>query len=685
MAGLRSGERILPRGRTPILRTSSIVESCMPDARGDAVARAGVFRERPGATLGRYELLVPIATGGMAHVWAARLVGHGGFTKIVALKTMLPHLLDDPQFEAMFLDEARIAAKLRHTNVCETFDLGEDDGTLYLAMEWIDGPSLLRLVRPDGREVKPIGHRLAAHIIAEACAGLHAAHELRDDDGTPLGVIHRDVSPHNVLLSSAGAVKLTDFGVATARGKSHLSQIGELKGKVAYMSPEALTGKTTIDRRSDIFGLGCALYEITTGRRPFEAESDGAVVQKILNAKAPRPREIDPAFPPDLESIVMTAIAHEPAERFSTAAEMGEALGAYLSKREAITASDVAQLVGARCGEADNDRREQIRLACARRGSSPAYSEIPPRRGSRPSFNDNNDNNDSNDSNDNGELLPLSSDTATDILGASPKSRRGADTTTDLFAPTTPSASFHPDARPLVSVPPAPSSKKPFSFKPTGFTPQVRSTPSVAPTVQTPSSSIPIIVSPHHPPPSSGAISAPPTPFDAPLVPVPLAPRPRRRGLLLGGVAAAVVVVLAAAGAFLFARPPAAVVIDTPAPPAPVVTTPPAVSTPVVAAPKGSPRITFRVTPRTALMLVDGVVMPAGADGIDRPGTGTRRVLFRAEKFEDWVETVDTTSPAVVDVTLVPRGSNVRRPGRPVRPHPSASSSAGSALPNPYE
>lgn len=645
----------------------------MADARGDAVARAGVFRERPGATLGRYELLVPIASGGMAHVWAARLVGHGGFTKIVALKTMLPHLLDDPQFEAMFLDEARIAAKLRHPNVCETFDLGEDEGTLYLAMEWIDGPSLLRVARPDGREVKPIGHRLAAHIIAEACAGLHAAHELRDDDGTPLGVIHRDVSPHNVLLSSAGAVKLTDFGVATARGKSHLSQIGELKGKVAYMSPEALTRKKTIDRRSDIFGLGCALYEITTGRRPFEAESDGAVVQKILNAKAPRPREVDPGFPPDLESIVMTAIAHEPAERFSTAAEMGEALGAYLSKREPITAGDIAQLVGARCGEADNDRREQIRLACARRGSSPAFNdpgEMPPRRGSRPSYS---------------EIPPLSSDTATDILGTSPKSRRGADTTTDLFTPATPSGSFHPDARPLVSVPPAPSSKKPFSFKPTGFTPQLRATPSIAPTVQTPSSSIPIIVSPHHPPPSSGAISAPPTPFDAPLVPVPLAPRRRRTGLLLGGVAAAVVAVLAAAGAFLFARLPAPVVIDTPAPPAAVVTAPPAVSTPVVAVPKGSPRITFRVTPRTALVLVDGVVMPAGTDGIDRPTAGTRRVMFRAEKFEDWVETVDTTSPAVVDVTLVPRGSNVRRPGRPVRPHPSASASAGSALPNPYE
>lgn len=641
----------------------------MADARGDAVARAGSFRERPGATLGRYELLVPIASGGMAHVWAARLVGHGGFTKIVALKTMLPHLLDDPQFEAMFLDEARIAAKLRHPNVCETFDLGEDEGTLYLAMEWIDGPSLLRLARPDGREVKPIGHRLAAYIVAEACAGLHAAHELRDDDGTPLGVIHRDVSPHNVLISSAGAVKLTDFGVATARGKSHLSQIGELKGKVAYMSPEALGSATPVDRRSDIFGLGCMLYEITTGRRPFEAESDGAVVQKIMSAKAPRPREIEPSYPPDLESIVMAAIAHEPAERFSTAAEMGEALGAYLSKREPITAGDVAQLVGARCGEADNDRREQIRLACARRGSAPAYSEMP-RRGSRPSFDDNS------------EIPPLSSDTATDILGASPKSRRGADTATDLFGPPTPGASFHPEARPLVSIPPAPSSKKPFSFRPTGFTPHIRQTPSVAPTVQTPSTSIPLIVSPHHAPPSSGAISALPTPFEAPLVPVAAAPR-RSTGLLLGGLG--VVLVLAASAVYLLVLKPGTPVVVAPPPPPPVVTASAAVSTPVIAVPKGSPRITFHVTPRTALMLVDGVVMPAGADGIDRPAAGTRRVLFRAEKFEDWVETVDNASPAVVDVTLVPRGSNVRRPGRPVRPHPSASASAGSALPNPYE
>ncbi len=585
----------------------------MSDARRDAMrsAGAGAFTERPGATLGRYELLVPIASGGMAHVWAARLVGHGGFTKIVALKTMLPQMLEDPQFEAMFLDEARIAAKLRHPNVCETFDLGEDEGVLYLAMEWVDGPSLLRLTHPDGRTCMPIRHRLAAHIVSEACAGLHAAHELLDDDGTPLGVIHRDVSPHNILLSSAGAVKLTDFGVAQARGKTYSTQTGELKGKVAYMSPEQLEGLVPIDRRSDVFGLGCVLYEITTGRRPFEADGDGAVVHRILNAKALRPREVVPTFPPDLESIIMTAIGHHPDERFSTADEMRVALGVYLDKREPITASDVAQLVGERYATDGDDRRERIRLACAQRGSHPSYSDLPP-----------------------------------------------------------------PSSRPLVSMAPvssAPVSKKPYSFKPTSFTPQIRTTPSSSP--QLPTSSTPHSFAPT----SSGAISIRPPIFVA-------APTPPARArplvpVLLGGLA--MITVLGAGGWYMGKRPalPPVVVVRAPAETAP--TPLPKVSvTPSVRTAPG--RVTFHVIPKNALMLVDGVLMPAGVDAIERPGNGTRRVMFRAEKFEDYVEVVDTSTPAMLDIVLLPQGASVRRPvvRRPARPTTSASSSA---LPNPYE
>ena len=237
---------------------------------------------RPGATLGRYELLAPIATGGMARVWAARLLGQGGFSKIVALKMILPDLAGDLEFEQMFLDEARIAAKLRHPNVCETFDLGEDKNTLFLAMEWVDGVSLLRLVRtadrdpsqqaPDAYIRRPIAPGLAARIVADACAGLHAAHVLVDDDGTPLGVVHRDVSPHNLLVSANGTVKVTDFGVAMAFGKSHATATGQIKGKLSYMSTEQLTGGP-IDGRADVFALGCVLYEIATWHRPLPLRS----------------------------------------------------------------------------------------------------------------------------------------------------------------------------------------------------------------------------------------------------------------------------------------------------------------------------------------------------------------------------------------------------------------------------
>ena len=539
---------------------------------------------------------------------------------------MLPQMVEDPQFEAMFLDEARIAAKLRHPNVCETFDLGEDEGVLYLAMEWVDGPSLLRLTRPDGRECVPIRHRLAAHIVAEACAGLHAAHELLDDDGTPLGVIHRDVSPHNILISSAGAVKLTDFGVAKARGKTWETMTGELKGKVAYMSPEQLEGLVPVDRRSDVFGLGCVLYEITTGRRPFEADGDGAVVQKILNAKALRPREIDPAYPPDLESIVMTAIGHHPDERFSTADEMRVALGVYLAKREAMTAVDVAELVGQRYASDGDDRRERIRLACARRGSTPSLPPMSSRYGE--------------DAKNEGSILPP------------------------------------PSLRPRVSLPPSsagPASKKPYSFKPTSFTPQIRATPSSSP--QLPKSSTPHSFAPT----SSGAISVRPASFVAgPTPPAPARPR-TLAPMLLGG--AAMLVVLGAGGLYMArktARPPVAVVVVPPS----VEPPPPVSATPAVRPPPG--RVTFHVNPKNALVLVDGVLMPTGVDAVERPAVGTRRVVFRAEKFEDFVEVVDTSTPAVLDIVLQPRGAPVRRPvRRPARPSPSASS--GGAMPNPYD
>jgi len=221
-----------------------------------------------GQVLGRYELLLPIAKGGMASVWAARLRGTRGFQKMVAIKTMLPGLVDDAHFEQMFLDEARLASQVRHPHVIEILDLGEVDHILFLVMEWVDGEPL-NIIMKYAATRGGIPLAIAVSITAQVCRGLHAAHELRDQDGTLFGLVHRDVSPQNVLLTYDGVVKLVDFGVAKATSRaSNETEAGQLKGKIAYMSPEQLRGER-IDRRTDVFAVGILLYIMTTGTHPF--------------------------------------------------------------------------------------------------------------------------------------------------------------------------------------------------------------------------------------------------------------------------------------------------------------------------------------------------------------------------------------------------------------------------------
>jgi serine/threonine protein kinase len=196
-----------------------------------------------GNTLGRYELLTPIAQGGMALVWAARMKGHRGFQKIVAIKTMLPNLSDDPQFEQMFLAEAELAAKIRHGNVCEVIDLGEEDGTLYIVMEFVDGEPMTALLRAAASKV-PMPISVAVQLSRDAALGLHAAHEVKNDDGQLVGLVHRDVSPHNILVGQDGVVKIVDFGIAkaTTANDAAKTQAGQMKGKVPYMAPEQARG-----------------------------------------------------------------------------------------------------------------------------------------------------------------------------------------------------------------------------------------------------------------------------------------------------------------------------------------------------------------------------------------------------------------------------------------------------------
>jgi serine/threonine-protein kinase len=343
-----------------------------------------------GTVLGPYELLLPVGAGGMARVWAARVRKTGA---IVALKMLLPHLSGRVDFQKMFFDEARIASRVRHPNVCATYELLELSGILTLAMEWVDGPSLMRVLRPGSDEESdapriPISPRLAARIVADACGGLHAAHDLTGDDGKPLAVVHRDVSPHNLLFTSSGQVKVTDFGVAKALGKSHMTMAGQLKGKLAYMSPEQLVGGT-VDRRSDVFALGCVLYEITTGQKPFQGEHDPQVMAAIMMGNYAPPSALVPGYPPDLEAIVVRALANEPMERFPSADAMRQALEGWLrASGPPVSSAQIAALLEERCGADLAARRRALEPdAPASRASaeSPApRSRVPSTRSATP-------------------------------------------------------------------------------------------------------------------------------------------------------------------------------------------------------------------------------------------------------------------------------------------------------------
>jgi serine/threonine-protein kinase len=281
---------------------------------------------------------------------------------------VLPHLVNDPEFERMLADEARIASGVRHPNVCEIYDLGEERHVLYIAMEWVYGDSVSHLVKASGTPSGGIDldPRVVARIVSDAAAGLHAAHNLVDDDGRALHVVHRDVSPHNLLVSLDGTVKVTDFGVAKAVGASHEStSAGQLKGKVAYMAPEQATGQP-VDRRSDVFALGCVLYEATTGQRPFRGEGEHQVMQELVKGAFARPSRLVRGYPFELERIVTRALAPQPLHRFQTMEQMRTALEEWISKSgPVVTQSQVAGIVKQRLGAEVEKRRARIRAASA--------------------------------------------------------------------------------------------------------------------------------------------------------------------------------------------------------------------------------------------------------------------------------------------------------------------------------
>jgi serine/threonine-protein kinase len=265
-----------------------------------------------------------LATGGMAEIYVARLPGIGGFQRHVTLKTIRPERVEDEAFVHMFLDEARLVGGLHHHNVCQVHDVGLDQGTYYLALEYIHGEST-RAILERARDLNvAIPLEISLAIIAGAAAGLHHSHESRAVDGTPLGIVHRDVSPSNVLVGYDGSVKLIDFGIARAQvGRHAETQTGMIKGKFGYMSPEQCRG-WAVDRRSDVFGAGIVLYELTTQTRAFRADNDYETLQRIVRGDVIRPSRVSSGYPLDLELVVLRALSVDPDARFPTAAAMLE-------------------------------------------------------------------------------------------------------------------------------------------------------------------------------------------------------------------------------------------------------------------------------------------------------------------------------------------------------------------------
>lgn len=290
-------------------------------------------RDEPPRVVGRYELLHAIASGGMATVYLGRACGAAGFQRLVAVKCCHPHFRTDQDFVSMFLDEARLAARIHHPNVVPTLDVGEDDElSLYMVMEFVDGYSLWDLLKTGKKHgmLMPVG--VALRIMIDALNGLHAAHELCDATGAPLNLVHRDVSPQNILVGTDGVSRILDFGIAKAESRLTITREGTIKGKLTYMAPEQYgvtddTGKHhSITRRADIYSAGVVLWESLTGKRLFYGESDAHTLRLKLHSSPAPPSTIVPAIPQDLDALVLKALEHDPEKRFSTALEFAEVL-----------------------------------------------------------------------------------------------------------------------------------------------------------------------------------------------------------------------------------------------------------------------------------------------------------------------------------------------------------------------
>ena len=338
----------------------------------------GVGRQR----VDRYELVGELASGGMATVFLARLTGVGGFQRFVAIKRLHPHLANEKEFVEMFLDEARIAARIHHPNVVPILEVGASPVGYYLVMEYIEGDTLARLLARAAQRGKRLPVPIALRIALDTLSGLHAAHELRDDTGEPVNLVHRDVSPQNVLVGIDGIARITDFGVARAASRLTATRVGQLKGKIAYMAPEQAAGEETLDRRADVFASGIVIWEELAAKRLFKADNEAATLSRVMTEPVPPLHAVVPGLSVQLSNVIMRALERDPNRRFSTCAQFGDAIEAAATGKEKIaTPRELAAYVAEVLGEEVSAQRDAVRAWIAR--SEP--SQVVPLPGAVPS------------------------------------------------------------------------------------------------------------------------------------------------------------------------------------------------------------------------------------------------------------------------------------------------------------
>jgi len=295
--------------------------------------------------IGRYQVVDRLATGGMAELYKATLTGDHGFNKLVAIKKILPHLAQDRSFIEMFIDEARITAQLDHRNIVQVYELGTDADTPYIAMQLVDGVDVLALLRECARAQIRLSPDLAALIARDVLEALDYAHHAIGVDGRPLRIVHRDISPGNVLLSWRGDVKLTDFGIARAAERRHKTEAGTLKGKYGYMSPEQVSGGE-MDARSDIFSVGILLAEMVMARRLFTSTNDLDILLMVRDARLDRLHKYADEFPAELRALTVRALQRRPEDRFQSAAEFRDAIDEWIRDTSRVGSRDLAALIG---------------------------------------------------------------------------------------------------------------------------------------------------------------------------------------------------------------------------------------------------------------------------------------------------------------------------------------------------